>query len=690
MDSTAAPEADTLYSKEKNSVVPKKNLARGGESCAFLFSSPKATGHVWLLLSFKFCFRMKLSRRKFIQMGSAAGAGYWLAPTPGAAQAANKPAADPLFTEAFELLKDWGEGLLQLQVHRPGEPGLHGGILCPACAMVHGRSADIVFPLLYLCEATGDPRYSRAALSVYDWMENTVSLPDGSWVNELSASNWKGTTVFGAIALAESLQHFPHLLDAATRERWQRRLHAAMQYVFDTFTIDTGNINYPVTASYALALGGRLLNETAWQEKGKALAHEALHYFSLNDHLLYGEGHPSPVVSARGCYSIDLGYNVEESLPALVQYAQLTGDNEVLDAVFTSLQAHLSFMLPDGGWDNSWGSRNYKWTWWGSRTSDGCQPAYALMAYRDPVFYKAALLNTRLLKNCTHHHLLYGGLHNYRHGVAPCVHHTLGHSKALATLLVHQKDIRTPAQPGQLLLPMEKIQGVRQFKDIATWLFEHKGWRGTLTANDQQYNIKGGHAMGGAISLLWHPRTGPLLIAGMTRYQLVETTNMQRDKSAGNTNLTPRLELVQDGRVFSNILDPSGTVHHTTEEGVLQFVTQSRLTAEDGQPVQANNAADTRITYHISANRFSINVQYTGTGTPVFILPLVATADEKITSSSSKRLLLHKPGGIVRVEAGSPFTVTGADQRLFHFVPGMQAIVLQFTGHRIEVDLYLD
>ena len=47
-----------------------------------------------------------------------------------------------------------------------------------------------------------------------------------------------------------------------------------------------------------------------------------------------------------------------------------------LREVIASMRTHMEFMLPDGGWDNSWGTRNYKWTWWGSRTSDGCQPAY--------------------------------------------------------------------------------------------------------------------------------------------------------------------------------------------------------------------------------------------------------------------------------------------------------------------------
>ena len=39
--------------------------------------------------------------------------------------------------------------------------------------------------------------------------------------------------------------------------------------------------------------------------------------------------------------------------------------------------------LPDGAWDNSFGTRNYKWSYRGSRTSDGCAAGYGLAD--DPV-----------------------------------------------------------------------------------------------------------------------------------------------------------------------------------------------------------------------------------------------------------------------------------------------------------------
>ena len=78
-------------------------------------------------------------------------------------------------------------------------------------------------------------------------------------------------------------------------------------------------------------------------------------------------------------------------------------------------------MLPDGAWDNSWGTRNNKWSYWGSRTSDGCQPGYGLLAKKSPEFAEAVRRNTRLLKACTHDGLLHGGpMFNSAKGTTLC------------------------------------------------------------------------------------------------------------------------------------------------------------------------------------------------------------------------------------------------------------------------------
>src|SRR5258708_21198080 len=113
-----------------------------------------------------------------------------------------------------ELLKTWCDGLVAHQITAVRDPALLGGIICPACALIHGRCGDAVYPLLHVAHGTGDEKYLRAALLVHDWSERTVSRPDGSWVNDVTLSSWKGTTVFHAIALAEALHYHGALLDA--------------------------------------------------------------------------------------------------------------------------------------------------------------------------------------------------------------------------------------------------------------------------------------------------------------------------------------------------------------------------------------------------------------------------------------------------------------------------------------------
>ena len=158
-------------------------------------------------------------------------------------------------------------------------------------------------------------KYLNAALHVYDWSERQVSQPDGSWTNDVLLSSWQGITVFRVIALAEALRHHGGILDAATRRRWTDRLAKAAKFLDNFITIKTGNINYPVTSTYAFALCGELLDEDRYTRRAHLLANAAIEYFTPNQ-LLFGEGHPQTAISRKGCRPVDLGYNVEESLPA--------------------------------------------------------------------------------------------------------------------------------------------------------------------------------------------------------------------------------------------------------------------------------------------------------------------------------------------------------------------------------------
>jgi hypothetical protein len=595
-----------------------------------------------------------------------------------------------------DLLKDWGDALVRLQVNEPGNPKLHGSFRCPACSEVHGRGGDAVYPLLHLAHRTGQRKYAEAAARVVEWMKN-VDAPDGAWTNDLDPKSWKGITVFGAIAMAEALERHGKLLDDAVRERWHARLQKAADYILKTFTIETGNINYPVTATHALILMGRIFKDERYTNRAQELARDVRAFFTQPNQLVFGEGKPAGEKSPRGCLPVDLGYNVEESLSALAQHALLTGDDELRGLVVKSLAAHLEFMLPDGAWDNSWGTRNYKWSYWGSRTSDGCQPGFMLLADRHPAFAAAAFRNTELLRACTKDGLLYGGPHYAAHGAPACVHHTFCHAKALATVLDHvavdaKFDLKQP-------LPRESADGVREFPEVATWLLARGPWRGTVTAYDWRYHKNPLlHASGGALSMLWHRDAGPLFAASLTKYELIEAHNMQQDPDGQDFCLTPRVEWRKDAAWFTQILDEKATVRTADRGDEIQVDVDGRLT-DAAQKDPPAGGVRTLCSYRIGTSEVHIGARAEGPaedGTISLVLPLISRNDEKLRRESERCCSIAKPGGRVIVEADAPLAIapTPSKERVFNLVPGFEAVpfavALNSRGGPIEVRIRVE
>ncbi len=628
------------------------------------------------------------TRRTFIRNLSASTAGLTISMYAGSSLAfSNTVVQDPLGDVCKSLISIWGKKLLELQVKDSNSPN-YGTIILPAENAIHGRSGDSVHPFLHLASTTGNHAYLDAAILLYRWMERTVSQADGSWLNEPKAGSWKGTTVFTTIALAESLLHYGHLLDNSFKQEVRDRLFKSGDYISQNFTIDYGNINYPIAATYALTLLDELLDAPAYRKKAKALADVAIKYFTKKDHLLSGEGGPLDTPSPKGCFSVDLGYNVEESLPSLVQYALLNKDNELLELLTTSLKAHLQFMLPDGGWDNSWGTRNYKWTYWGSRTSDGCQPAFALMADRDPAFYKAALQNTSLLQQHTHDGILYGGPHYHSHGITPCLHHTFCHIKALVTTI--EKGYKTPAaKPEKIQLPREIPNSSTFIEDLQTMLVATDKIRATVTTYDRNYKkFKSGHTSGGALSMLWHQQLGVILCASMNEYQMLEADNMQVDNDPNSMPLTPRLQLIHNGHTYMNIQDLSATQYNDKKGNDTVVYTRSSLVNGDQQsPDTGKIQAD--ISYHFQGNAVQIKYSCDAQQLPVqFILPLISSSEESWNRINANTYEVNKSGGKVVVSSKHAIDILPVtSKRIFNFVPGLEAIPFAVAAPVAEITI---
>lgn len=630
-----------------------------------------------------------LSRRNFIRISAAGGiATTGLLPVNTLMGFDGPSSSLPVVSAG--LLREWCETLLRLQVTDKTNSKHYGGIYCPADKAVHGRSGDTIYPFLHLAHKQKDNRYLDAAILLYRWMETHVSQPDGSWLNEPVAGSWKGTTVFAATSLAETLRYHGNILDSSFRNEIEERLRRAGNFIHQTIDYKYGNINYPISAAYALSLIGTVLDNPAFRNRGKELAQQSLQYFTKKDGLLYGEGDMVYEPSAKRCLAIDLGYNVEESLPALVQYGLLNNDLTILEMVTHSMQQHLAFMLPDGAWDNSWGTRNFKWTYWGSRTSDGCQTAYALLSNRDPRFYRAALLNTQLMKQCTHEGLLTGGPHYQAHRIPTCVHHTFSHAKALTVILDHglpQVKNNGTAQ----LLPRETAKGYLFFEDIQTWLISKGGFRATVTGYDKEYKkTKNGHASGGALTMLWHTKAGPLIVGSMNAYQLYEPGNMQIDADPFSMPLTPRIEWKQDGNVYMNISDLSAVISIREEYGSVIVSAVSKLVDKDQQN-PAGGAVTCYTEYTFSEHKVVLRFRFDRTGDMVIVIPVISAATEKMDIISDKWVRLHKKNCRVNISSDTILhqAPTSAG-RIFNYVPGFAAIPFVIKNNKATVEIEVD
>lgn len=457
---------------------------------------------------------------------------------------------------AFNLMKRWCDKLLEFEIHC-NNPDVDGGLICPACHVIHGRAADLVYPLATIWAKTGERKYLDFAQRLVDFTERNLIRPDGSYRNDLGNS-WKGTSAFSALALGETLLEFGERLPAELCHRWTtifERLSDFTLWYFDTFT---PNINYYAGAAAELALAYRLSGRREYLEKAGKWESYCRQRFDENG-LLYGEIHGVDFVSERGCRGIDIGYNLEESLPLLVRYSVLTDDMQKLEFYKKRILDHLDFLLPDGAIDNSFGTRHNKWTYWGSRTSDGLLEGLAFLL-DEPIFARCADKVLSLWEKCTHGELLSLPMAT-EYGEPSCLHHSFSHAKALATLA---NSPLTPARSDAQMLPTELFNGVKSYQNGNLLTYTSMGFRATFSSIDIAC-YRGSDNGGGSMTLLWHEKTGAICASTMETYLPSEPLNMQYLRNADSSPcMTPHL--VVNGK--STVLDKSASIK--SDKGVIR------------------------------------------------------------------------------------------------------------------------
>ncbi len=558
--------------------------------------------------------------------------------------------------EYLALLREWCDALIDLQITEKKNPALYGGILCPSCARVHGRCADAMYPMMTMYRQTGDEKYLNSAKMMFQWVENNMRRPDGSYINDTN-STWQGITVFASVQLGECLIYHGDLLDAKTRETWTNRLDECAAFLADFIDRVDPNINYPVTCATSLAVAAKVLGKEEYRQKSYELAHRVIKSIS-EDGMIIGEGHPSGTSPFKGG-EVDLGYNVEESLSSLVTYVMISGDDSILPEIVRSMKAHLEFMLPDGAWDNSWGSRSAKWTYWGSRTSDGCQICYGYLGKDYPEFAEAAQRNFELYRACTYGGLLYGGPMYQQAGELPCSHHTFCHAKTLAFMIDH--DFQKPSP--RVSLPRDTAQGIKYYPTPNTWLLADGDWRATAT----DCNGSRLYAYGGALTMLWNKKVGPVLAASLRDYSLVEPNNMQLPQIVAPLCQTPRIELRKDGRRYLNINDFSAEAG--TQEGDSLLFRSTGILRDENQEGEYSYT----VSYGLSGNTVEIRAVTNAEGAS-YRLPVIFPADQQYAIDGGN-VSLQRGSYTIKLEANTDVAVTDTGtERVFHPVGGFQTV----------------
>ena len=540
-----------------------------------------------------------------------------------------------------KLLREYCDALLSVQ-DKGEDRAFRGGIYCRSCKMIHGRCPDAVFGFIVMAKISGEEKYLNAAKEIFAYGENMLCT-DGGLYNDAQAA-WRYTTTFHQIAVIEALRAGADILDLNTVAAFEKRARGMAEWLYKNLDEHApANINYATTNGLAMALSGNYFKEEKYLERAKRLIAYAMSHISESG-FLFGESKPHDKLSQKGCRSVDIGYNVEESVPALVKYAFEVGDEDLKEKLVEIVRAHLAFMFPDGGWDNSFGNRNNKWTYWGSRTSDGCAPMFLLLADKDPAFAEAALRNTEMLKKCSVDGFLYGGPHYFKHGEHACTHHLFEHVNSIAFAVEHiQEEYLSPKRTA---IPSDAKETFRYYPEVRTYKLAKGNYLATVT--DYDFDIFfSGHASGGTLTALYHREKGPMVMGSVTDYVLVEPTNMQQalDRER-HRSLLPRLVAETEKGTFSSTFYLQAEMQGRASKNGYTVSVTTGLASNQNETLQD---VAPKIEYTLTEEGMHISVK-NAFGLK-FLLPLIAGEAKALTGAIEKREeIFFLTGGFIAQE----------------------------------------
>lgn len=547
-----------------------------------------------------------------------------------------------------KLLIEWCDSLISLQIKGVGAPH-DGGFFCSACTNIHGRQDNAVFPMLYMYKKTGDKKYYDCAKALMVWHKRLI-MPDGSSVND-GSNLWKGITTFSVIEYIKALMYCRDVMDDEMAETIIKRVKNGTKWIAENMGGDdpkvTSNINYSAATACVFALYSKYFGDGTFVPEARRKLSYCLDHFTENG-VLIGEGTPHDAKTERGCRPVDIGYNVEESIPCLIDAAEALGDKEALDKLAEYTDKTLIFMLSDGAWDNSFGTRNNKWTYYGSRTSDGCLSALVTLGKKyGNKFFEAARRNADLQIKCTHDGLLYGGMQYYELGQPACTHHTFCHAAGLADALINGLSENMPSAE----LPCDKETAeLSLMPETDTYRIKIGKLTADITGYDYvPYTYQNGaaHASGGTLTLIYTKDKGPVIAGSTYIYKQTEPTNFQYPMGdIPHRTLLPRFEMPYGRSAAATCLDLNCRLNAEMTGRTAKVFAESGLCALGGKRIDGCTVS---AVYTFNEDSVKIEAKLSEkavSGGTKFVLPVVKGSAEVITDNEySKCEIFYLSGG---------------------------------------------
>jgi hypothetical protein len=410
--------------------------------------------------------------------------------------------------------------------------------------------------------------------------------------------------------------------------------------------------------------------KASWLSKAASLMDQTV--AAINDeNLLTGEG-----------MGVDLGYNIAQSIGYIAMYGLMLPSPEHVKAAADLLQVHQHFMYPGGAIDNSWGTRNFKWTLEsGTKTAPGVFFSFALLADQDPSFLRGAQLAMSWLN--THGRddkgwLLYGP-HAPRHPTSspPSNYGTFARAQSIATAIEYGPAATTLGQ-----VPADQKNWLQHFPSVKTAVFRTDKIMATVTS----YGEIGSYpreemARGGSVSALWfegYGSTGFLQVSSQTVYTREEQKHMPIEQQL--LPLTPRVETTS-GTYSTNLFDDKATLAASQDATGVHVTTAGALKSVAG----TSNGVSYKWTYEFGPDSYTKQLEVSAGKGLRIVEPFVDDTGNQYKVEGTDTFLITTQAGseyqLKIVSSSAPYTLSaGADKaRFWSPFPGLDCYPVTIT-----------